>query len=330
MLAIRALPLLLGLSSPALAQDDVPLKFAWPDGAAWRLVVQWDLDVVDPKGASTKRSGAVREVWTWDATDDGHVLSVSDTLNVRATPRDDVLAQQIGASWQSERRVEIQPDEPPAPTEVPGQAPAPAAEAVPAEAAAPVEGAAPAEGAGEGAAEAVPVEAAPVATASEPAATPAEAPAKAAPVQLVPDLVAFVTARLEHGVVGLLQRLDTVKMKDGQDVFFSVASGKEIWRLKRLPSCPDVGPGSSCVELSMKRYLDGAPQDGGPLAPGQGRFEAVWTLEPETLVIHDGHISGTVAYHDGTGDQAGTWLATVSRDLRFLDLTPPADLPRVP
>ena len=107
---------------PAAAADDVAFTFGWVEGARWRVVVEWDVTLVSPAGEKTEYSGVVREMWTWDRTDDGMMLSSRQQVPVRATPRSDDVAKGIGARmagpWQVQvgydNMVVVDPEEMPA------------------------------------------------------------------------------------------------------------------------------------------------------------------------------------------------------------------------
>ena len=56
-------------------------------------------------------------------------------------------------------------------------------------------------------------------------------------------------------------------------------------RVDELPWCPDEGPGSRCVALTLIRAAPGAPLE-GDLPEGAWRVTDVWTVEPDTLRPH--------------------------------------------
>lgn len=71
---------------------------------------------------------------------------------------------------------------------------------------------------------------------------------------------------------------------------YSPSTGRtEVMEVERrvdpLPWCPDDGPGSVCVALTLVRAAPGAPLE-GDLPEGAWRVTEVWTVEPATLRPH--------------------------------------------
>lgn len=305
----------------ALAQDQVSLDFRWPDAARWRVVEQWELEVVSPDGQKEIHSGVVRGLWTLDRSSGAPVVSGRQAVVVRTTPRTDAdaiaIAKRLVAPWS----VDLSPRTAPAPAPE-----APVVPALPADVAeAPVVD--PATPAADGAPV---VEAPPVVEAAPVVAAP---PAVVVPTTFDrPDIAALVAGDPADQVDRIFRAFDDQTLTVSTDFFVdataaSGATGAAVpaevrRRVDRLQWCSDRGPGSSCVELGLRSQQGGAPAEGLRVPAGARRTTETWVVEPATLVPHSARVETVVGW-DGAG---GVWHARVTKMLTFLPADPPRAL----
>lgn len=289
------------LAGSAHAEDAVSFELGWRDGLQRRVVEQWEAELVGPDGERRTMSGTVRGVWSWDAEGGDVVLSLRQPVSVRYSPLDDALARQTAEAMVGPWAVRVDgqgglvrdagsgaPLPPPSDAIV---VPDPA-EALEAEASAPTD-----------------------AVSAEPMAGPTMS------LDDVPDLLRGDAAdRLERGLLQLAGRSLVV----GRDAYADaglaspstgeVEVGEVMRRVEPLGFCPDTGPGTACVDVTLVRVTGGSGSTGGVIAPGGRRVVEVWTVEPATLVPHAARAELVTAWEE----PEGVWRLRATRTWQFL------------
>lgn len=291
---IALLLVVVGVLGPASAsaQEEVKLTFGWPEDARWRVITQWELELLPPDGQKQTRSGVLRETWDFEGGTP-KTVAARQAILVRATPRTDAdvraIATALSAPWTSTWGAPPPAPEPPRVEDALGEEPA-------------TDGT-------------VPVE----------APAPVAAPGR-------PDLGAFVVGDHGQTLDRVFGGFAGQTLAIGRDVYNNAGlvdgrTGETIVadvvrRVDPLQWCADVGPGSHCVEVGLRVLEGGAPAEGSLLSPGARRTTETWVVEPGTLVPHAARQEEVVAWvQDG-----GTWRARVTRSLSFLPADPPKAL----
>lgn len=296
---IAGLGLLLG--GTAHAQDEVRFELGWRDGVQRRVVEQWEAEILGPDGERRTMSGTVRGVWTWDREGGDRVLTLRQPVSVRFSPVDDPLAQQTAEAMVTRWVVRVDDQGnlvrdggsgPPLPSPsdtvvVPDPAQAPEAE-VPA-----------------------PTDA----VRAEPMAGPTMS------LDDVPDLLRGDAAdRLERGLLQLAGRSLVVGRDTYADAGLASPStgevevGEVLRRVETLAFCPDTGPGTDCVDVTLVRVTGGSGATGGVIAPGGRRTVEVWTVEPSTLLPHAARSELITAWEGPDG----VWRLRATRTWQFM------------
>jgi hypothetical protein len=287
---------------------EVTFDAGWTAGTRWRALVEWEVEVTDPSGERTTRSGVVRSLWSWDGTS----LRSAEAVRIRSTPRTDAAAREVSAALVTGFDAR--------PYVAPPPAPAPAV----AEVAAPVEGEAAAAAEGASVPEPAPeVAASPEPVSEAPRPVPGLLPAGAA------DAVALVAAELAASVPRAVWSLDGVTAATGSPVpveLGALADGAKAASrtVDVLAFCPDVGPVASCVEVTTQRAWGAAWLDAAIVPAGSRRTTEVWIVEPDTLVPHAARIDTVVGYEVPGSSKVGTWRARVTHRVTLLPMSAPA------
>jgi hypothetical protein len=119
----------------------------------------------------------------------------------------------------------------------------------------------------------------------------AEAPAAPSAVTVAGLLVGDPLDRLERTLLSVAGQTVPlgVPMRTNAGLYAPSTGATEVLEVERrvdpLPWCPDEGPGSRCVALTLVRASPGAPLE-GDLPEGAWRVREVWTVEPHTLRPH--------------------------------------------
>lgn len=294
--------------------EEVTFDLDWAEGQRWRAVVEWEVELTDPSGERSTRSGVVRALWTWNGTE----LVADEVLRVRSSPRQDGVAVSVGAAMAKGFRARLEPEPVSTPAPVP-PAPAPVPEAAP-------EGAAPAEGSPPP--EAPAPEAAPIQVVEAPVA-PAVAPDAWVPAAGVPDFGALLLGQLAGSPLRALGGLAGTASQGGQTQAITVsAPGLEspsvaTRRVDVLAFCPDTGPTVPCVEVSTQRAWGTTSIEASVVTEGGRRSTDVWSVEPSTLVPHAGRLETVVGYVDAASGKPGVWRARLSQKVSLLPMQAP-------